>query len=390
MENNSNNNSLYVTTPFLPSLEEVIPELQTIWKSGHITNNGPVCKALELELAHYLGVKYLSLVSNGTTALMIALKALNLQGEVITTPFTYISTAHALHWNGLRPVFADIDPDTFNIDPEGIESLISPDTTAILAVHVFGNPCAHEKLLSIAEKYGLKLIYDCAHGFGVNWKNFPLCSFGDLSILSFHATKIFNTVEGGAIISHDETTKKYIDALTNSGFDENKQLSGFGLNGHLNEFQAAIGRIALKYTDGTIEHRKRLTTLYRERLRKIIGIQVQESVKNVKHNYVYFPVLFDEEVFGHNVEEVCQFLENEKVFPKRYFYPLVNEYEIYQPFRRADLTVAKNVSNSVLCLPLSHIMNEADVIRITDLLEKLQQRSSSNSIRIAKTSVSLP
>lgn len=386
----NNNKNLYVTTPFLPSLEDVIPELHTIWKSGHITNNGPVCKALELELANYLGVKYLSLVSNGTTALMIALRALNLQGEVITTPFTYVSTAHALHWNGLRPVFADIDPDTFNIDPDVIESLISDETTAILAVHVFGNPCAHEKLLCIAEKHGLKLIYDCAHGFGVNWKSIPLCSLGDLSILSFQATKVFNTVEGGAIISHDETTKKYIDALTNSGFDENKQLSGFGLNGHLNEFQAAIGRIALKYTDGIIQHRKRLTTLYREGLGSIKGIQVQKSVKDAKLNYIYFPVLFDEEVFGHNVEDVCHFLEKERVFPKRYFYPLVSEYEIYQAFRRADLTVAMNVSKSVLCLPLSYTMDEADVIRITDLLEKLQQRGSGNSIRNSMTSVSLP
>lgn len=367
-----------------------MPELLTIWKSGQVTNNGPVCKELEMELAGYLGIKYLSLVSSGTTALMIALKSLHLQGEVITTPFTYVSTAHALHWNGLRPVFADIDPDTFNICPDSVESLISPATSAILAVHVFGNPCAHEKLLSIANRHGLKLVYDCAHGFGVNWKKAPLCSLGDLSILSFHATKIFNTIEGGAIISHDENAKKYIDAMTNSGFDENKQLIGFGLNGHLNEFQAAIGRISLKYTDKTIKHRKGLTTLYREILGKIDGIQVQEPFQNAEHNYTYFPVLLNEELFGHDVETVCQYLEKEKVFPKRYFYPLVSEYGIYRTSRKADLTVAQRISASVLCLPLSHTMNDTDVIRVTELFEKMQKGSESNRIRISKPSVSLP
>lgn len=374
----------------MPPLDEVLRELQSIWDSGQVTNNGSVCKALEKELADYLGVKYLSLVSNGTTALMVALKALELKGEVITTPFTYVSTAHALHWNGLQPVFADIDPDTFNLCAESVESLITPDTSAILAVHVFGNACDHEKLSNIANRNGLKLIYDCAHGFGVKWHHKSLCSLGDISILSFHATKLFNTIEGGAIITHDEASKAYVDALTNSGFDNNKQLMGFGLNGHLNEIQALIGRISLKYADRNIVRRKMLTALYREKLSSINGIRCLEPFAGVEHNFIYFPVLFDDKMFCAGVEVVCRYLESHNIFAKRYFFPLVCEYEIYSKCRKADLPVSERIASSVLCLPLSHEMDETDVMRVTDLIEELQQGAKGNQIRISKPSVSLP
>jgi len=264
----------YVTQPFLPPLEEFMPYLEEIWQEKWLTNNGSFHRQLESKLADYLGVEHLSLFANGTLALITALQALRITGEVITTPYTFVATAHSLLWNKNKPVFVDIDPETLNIDPDKVEAAITPQTSAILAVHVYGTPCDTEKLQQIADVYGLKLIYDAAHAFGVTHNDQSVLNYGDLSILSFHATKVFNTFEGGAIICNDEKTKKRIDYLKNFGFADEVTVMAAGINGKMNEFQAALGVLQLDYIDQCIAARREITTRYREALTELEGIRL--------------------------------------------------------------------------------------------------------------------
>jgi dTDP-4-amino-4,6-dideoxygalactose transaminase len=296
--------NIYVTQPSLPPFEEFIKYLKDIWDSKQLTNNGKYHQQFEKELAEYLGVKYLSLFSNGTLALINALQTLRITGEVITTPFSFVATTHALHWNDIKPVFCDIEPYTFNLDPEKIEAAITPKTTAIMSVHVFGNPCDVKRIQEIADKYGLKVIYDAVHAFGVTIDGKSVLNFGDLSVLSFHATKVFNTFEGGAIVCHDKKTKQRIDYLKNFGFADEVTVVAPGINAKMNEFQAALGLLQLKYVDKEIEKRKEVARKYREGLKGINGIKFLSDLQNVKHNYQYFPIFIDKQTYGISRDEV--------------------------------------------------------------------------------------
>lgn len=345
----------YVTQPDLPPLEEFLPYLEKIWGSHILTNGGPFHLELEQKLCEYLGVKYISLFSNGTLALVIALQALHITGEVITTPFSFVATTHALWWNGIKPVFVDIEPGIFTIDPSKIESAITLQTTAILPVHVYGNPCNTEKIQEIAERYGLKVIYDAAHAFGVKIGGTSVANFGDLSVLSFHATKVFNTFEGGAIISHDEKTKKHIDQLKNFGIIDETTVITPGINAKMNEFQAALGLLQLKYIDALIEKRKQLTETYRKALRDIPGILSMPDTPDVKYNYAYFPVLINGKVFGKTRNDVYEKLKANNIFSRRYFYPLISQFPMYcnlESSKPGKMPIAERITEEVLCLPI--------------------------------------
>ena len=309
---------IYVTEPFLPPLEEFHEFLEDIWKSKWLTNNGKYHKLLEKALCEYLGVKYVSLFSNGTLALVTALQVLRITGEVITTPFSFVATTHSLWWNNTKPVFVDIEPHTFTLDAGKIETAITPKTTAILPVHVYGNPCNLEEIQRIADTYGLKLIYDAAHTFGVKIKGTSIANFGDLSILSFHATKIFNTFEGGAIVCHDEKTKKRIDFLKNFGFANETTVVEPGINAKMNEFQAALGVLQLKHIGSSIEKNRKLTLIYRQVLNDIPGVTILEDMPDVTHNYSYFPILINKEKFGKSRDDVYEYLKKYNVIYFRF------------------------------------------------------------------------
>ncbi|NCD42098.1 MAG: DegT/DnrJ/EryC1/StrS family aminotransferase [Bacteroidia bacterium] len=348
-------NRTFVTQPVLPPLEEFIPLLEDIWKSKHITNNGPYHQKLEKELAEYLGVPYISLFSNGTLALLTALQCLNIKGEVITTPYSFVATTHALWWNNIKPVFADIEPEYCNLDPEKVEAAITPETTAILPVHVYGNPCNHEKLKDIADRHNLRLIYDAAHAFGVKQNGESILNWSDLSILSFHATKVFNTIEGGAIISHDAKTKERIDHLKNFGFTGETTVVEPGINAKMNELQAAYGLLQLKTIDNDIAARKEITKQYREGLKDIDGVRFLEDIENVTHNYAYFPVFVDEEKYGMSRDALYGKLKANGIHGRRYFYPLISCFEPYKNYVSAsaeNLCHAHQLSSQVICLPL--------------------------------------
>lgn len=350
-----NKNPIYVTKPFLPPLEEFLPYIKKIWENKVLTNEGPFHKELEQKLCEYLGVKYISLFSNGTLALVTALQALKITGEVITTPFSFVATTHSLIWNNIKPVFVDIDPITFNLDPEKIEAAITPETSAILPVHVYGNPTDTRKIKEIADRNGLNVIYDAAHAFGVKINGTSLASFGDLSVLSFHATKVFNTFEGGAIISHDEGTKKYIDQLKNFGIVDETTVVSPGINSKMNEFQAALGILQLKYIDAAIEERKLITEIYRSAFKDIPGISFLKDQRGVKHNYAYFPVLINTKEFGKTRDNLYEELKTNNIFCRRYFYPLISEFPMYKglPSASADnLPVATRIAKEILCLPI--------------------------------------
>lgn len=349
------NKPVYVTRPSLPPLEEFNECLRQIWDSRILTNNGPFHQQFEKELAEYLGVKYVSLFSNGTLALVTALQALRITGEVITTPFSFVATTHALWWNNIKPVFVDIEPDYFTLDPEKIEAAITPQTTAILAVHVYGNPCKTEAIQKIADTYGLKVIYDAAHAFGVKVNGQSILSFGDLSVLSFHATKVFNTFEGGAIICHDEKVKRRIDFLKNFGFADEVTVVEPGINAKMNEFQAALGLLQLKYVEDYIAKRKAVAEIYRNELKNIKGIRVLEDIPGVKHSYTYFPILIDEKIYGQSRDEVYGKLKKHNIYGRRYFYPLISRFPTYRGLpsaNPANLTVAEKIAEKVLCLPI--------------------------------------
>lgn len=370
-------NSIYVTQPFLPPLKEFTPYLEDIWERKWLTNNGYYHQELEKALCDYLGVKYLSLFSNGTLALITALQALRISGEVITTPFSFVATTHALWWNGINPVFVDIEPDFYNLDPKKIESAITPKTTAILAVHVYGNPCYVEEIQSIADKYGLKVIYDACHTFGVKLEGSGLANFGDLSVLSFHATKVFNTFEGGAIICHDEKMKKRIDFLKNFGFADEVTVVAPGINAKMNEIQAAFGLLQLKYIKQILDSRSRVAGLYNSRLQTIEGINLPQFRTDVEYNYSYYPILVDRQKYGHSRDDLYEYLKSEGIFTRRYFYPLISSFSTYQSLPSANLSnipVASKVSEMVLCLPIYPDLSDSDVDQIISAIEKFHEK----------------
>lgn len=349
------NKPIYVTQPSLPPLEEFTDLLKQIWNNKILTNNGPFHQQFEKELAEYLGVKYISLFSNGTLALITALQALRITGEVITTPFSFVATTHSLWWNNIKPIFADIEPDYFNLDPDKVEAAITPQTTAIMPVHVYGNPCKLERFQQIADTYGLKLIYDAAHAFGVKVNGNSILNYGDLSILSFHATKVFNTIEGGAIISPDEQTKKRIDYLKNFGFADELTVIAPGINAKMNEIQSAYGLLQLKYVDDCIAKRKQIAALYCEQLKGIEGIKVMEDIDGVDHAYSYFPILVDKVKYGKTRDELYEALKKHNIFGRRYFYPLISQFPTYRGLTSSkpdNLPIATSVAEQVICLPI--------------------------------------
>lgn len=349
------NDPIYVTQPFLPPLEEFIPYLEDIWQRKWLTNNGHYHQELEKALCEYLGVKFISLFSNGTLALITALQTLRITGEVITTPFSFVATTNALWWNGIKPVFVDIEPDYFNLDPDKIEAAISPQTTAILPVHVYGNPCNVEVIQNIADKYGLKVIYDACHTFGVKLDGVGISNFGDLSVLSFHATKVFNTFEGGAIVCHDEKIKQRIDYLKNFGFVDELTVTVPGINGKMNEVQSAFGILQLKYIEKIKHNRRQVFDLYRENLSNKKGLILPDQREDVDYNYSYFPVLIDKNEFGCSRDELYDYLKQNGILTRRYFYPLISNFPAFRSLLSAakdNLPIANRVSDRVLCLPI--------------------------------------
>jgi dTDP-4-amino-4,6-dideoxygalactose transaminase len=361
-----------VTQPCLPQLEEFIPYLRQIWDNKWLTNNGPLHQQLEKELADYLGVKYISLFSNGTLALISALQALNIQGEVITTPFSFVATTHSLWWNKITPVFVDVEPEYFNLNPRKIEAAITEKTTAIMPVHVYGNPCQIDEIKCVADKHNLKVIYDSAHAFGVKKNGTSVLNCGDLSVLSFHATKVYSTIEGGAIICHSQEMKHHIDNLKNFGFRGETIVEEPGINAKLNEVQAAYGLLQLKYIDRFIEKRKQITGLYRELLNGIQGIDFLKDMDGVSHGYSYFPIFIDEEKYGMNRDDLYERLKENDIFGRRYFYPLISDFEPYKNMPSAtkeNLPVATKAAQQVLCLPIYVELKESDVKRIIEVIK---------------------
>ena len=346
---------IYVTEPSLPPLDEFIPYLEKIWKNKWLTNNGEFHQQFEQALAEYLGVKYISLFTNGMIALQVGMQALRITGEVITTPFTFVATTHAIHWNSCTPVFCDIEPETFTMNPAKVESLITPRTTALMPVHVYGNPCHHEALQKIADTYGLKLFYDAAHAFGIRKDGISVCNWGDLSMLSFHATKVFNTFEGGALVTNDEELKKRIDFLKNFGFADEVTVVAPGSNGKMDEFRAAYGLLQLKMVDGEIAKRRKIAERYRAGLKGIPGLTVLQDLPGVKHNYAYFPVLIDETGYGMSRDALYDKLKAENIYSRRYFYPLCSDFPTYRNLPSAassNLLTATETAWKILCLPI--------------------------------------
>lgn len=367
------NKKIFVTQPALPPLEEFIPYLEKIWNNKWLTNNGPFHQQLEKEMADYLGVKYISLFSNGTLALITALQALRITGEVITSPFSFVATTHSLWWNNIKPVFIDIEPEHFNLDPSKIEAAITPQTTAIMPVHVYGNPCNNEEIQRIADIYGLRVIYDAAHAFGVRKNKQSILNWGDLSILSFHATKVYNTIEGGAIICQDENTKQRIDLLKNFGFINEVTVVEPGINAKMNEIQAAYGSLQLKYVDEYISRRKVVAERYRKLLADVKGITTISDLKGVDYNYAYFPVLVNTRAYGISRDDLYLKLQEYDIFGRRYFYPLISEFPTYKglPSAKTDnLPIANQVAKEIICLPIYPELSLEDVDRICQIIKK--------------------
>lgn len=362
---------IYVTEPSLPPLEEFIPCLEKIWESRWLTNNGAFHQQFETELAAYLGVKHVSFFTNGMIALQVGMQALRITGEVITTPYTFAATTHAIYWNGCTPVFSDIEPGTFNLDPEKVESRITPRTTALMPVHVYGNPCRHERLRAIAETHGLKLLYDAAHAFGVRKGGVSLANWGDLAMFSFHATKVFNTFEGGALATNDEALKKRIDYLKNFGFADETTIVTPGTNGKADEFRSAFGLVQLRHVDAEIGRRRAVDRLYRERLAGVPGLRLPPEAPDVRSNYGYFPVLVDAAAYGLERDALYARLKREGIFTRRYFYPLTSRFAAYRDLPSADpatLPVAEETAARVLCLPLYAGLEPRDAERIAALV----------------------
>ena len=366
------NNIITVTSPLLPNLDDFTSMLQQIWDSKWITNNGSFHKQLELALAAYLKVPYVSLFTNGTLPLITALQALRITGEVITTPYSFVATTHALWWNGIKPVFVDIDWKTGCMDPNKIEAAITPKTTAIMPVHVYGKPCETKAIQDIAYKYGLRIIYDAAHAFGVEVNGESILNAGDMSTLSFHATKVYNTIEGGAMVMHDEKTKKRIDYLKNFGFAGETEVIAPGINSKMDEMRSAYGLLNLKQTDAAIEARHQVAIRYREALRNIEGIEFWDDLPGVRHNYSYFPI-FVHSSYGMTRDQLYFKMREQNVLGRRYFYPLISEFTTYRGLPSAskeNLPVAHKMADSVICLPMHHALSEEDVERVINCIIK--------------------
>lgn len=362
-----------VTKPFLPPLEEFVPYLEQIWASGQLTNNGPFHQQLESELAQYLGVKYISLFANATLGLVTALQALRIGGEVITTPYSFVATTHALWWNKITPVFVDVEPKHLNLDPSKIEAAITPRTTAIMPVHVYGNPCNVDEIKRIADQYGLKVVYDAAHAFGVRKNSVSVLNYGDLSVVSFHATKVYSTIEGGAVICHDAEMKHHIDNLKNFGFRDETIVEEPGINAKLNEVQAAYGLLQLKYINELISRRRAITQLYRELLTDEPGLRLLPDIDGVTHGYSYFPVLIEAENYGISRDTLYQKLRDKNIFARRYFYPLISAFEPYSRLPSAsvdNLPIATNAANNVLCLPIYVGLENYEIELICSIIKK--------------------
>ena len=364
---------IYVTSPLLPSLEDFTFLLKEIWESKMLTNNGNFHQKLEEELAKYLKVPYLSLFTNGTLPLITALQAMRITGEVITTPFSFVATTHSLWWNGIKPVFVDIEPETCNLDPRKIEAAITPRTTAIMPVHVYGKPCKTKEIQEIANKYGLKVIYDAAHAFGVEINGESILNFGDMATLSFHATKVYNTLEGGALVVHDEQTKKRIDYLKNFGFASETEVVAPGINSKVDEVRAAYGLLNLKQVDHAINSRRKVAIRYRDELQGVKGITFFNDIPGVRHNYSYFPIFINAEEYGMTRDELYFKMKEHNVFGRRYFYPLISTFSTYRGLDSANpdnLPIATQMSNNVICLPMHHALSENEVEYILQIIKK--------------------
>ena len=368
-----NQKVITVTAPLLPDLEDFSNLLKEIWESKWITNNGRFHQQLEKELAEYLKVPFLSLFTNGTLPLITALQAMDVKGEVITTPYSFVATTHSIWWNGLKPVFVDIEPSTCNIDPAKIEAAITPQTTAIMPVHCYGKPCDTKAIQDIADRYGLKVIYDAAHAFGVDVDGESLLNAGDMSTLSFHATKVYNTIEGGALVMKDEETKRKIDFLKNFGFKNEVEVVAPGINSKMDEMRSAYGILALRQVGEAIEARQRVAMQYRNALKNVPGVRFFEDMPGVRHNYSYFTVFINAEEYVMTRDQLYFKLKEANVLGRRYFYPLISTFEPYRtlPSSAAEnLPVATRIADEVICLPMHHELSESDVERVLDIMMK--------------------
>lgn len=368
-----NNNIITVTSPLLPNLDEFNEMLKEIWASKWITNNGSFHKQLEKALAEYLKVPYISLFTNGTLPLLTALQALRITGEVITTPYSFVATTHSIWWNGCHPVFVDIEESTCGIDPEKIEAAITPKTTAIMPVHCYGKPVNMDAIQAIADKYGLKVIYDAAHAFGVEVNGESVLTKGDMATLSFHATKVYNTLEGGALVMHDEATKKRIDYLKNFGFAGETEVVAPGINSKVDEVRAAYGLLNLKQVDAAIEARHQVAIKYREALRDVSGVRFFDDMPGVRHNYSYFPIFINAEEYGKTRDQLYFEMKEKGILGRRYFFPLISTFSTYRGLPSAapeNLPVATKIANEVICLPMHHALTDGDIERILNFIIK--------------------
>ncbi len=366
-------NQITVTSPLLPSLEDFSDMLKQIWDSKWITNNGQFHQQLEKELAEYLKVPYISLFTNGTLPLITALQALRITGEVITTPYSFVATTHSLWWNGIKPVFVDVSLSNCGLDPAKIEAAITPQTTAIMPVHCYGKPCDTKAIQEIADKYGLKVIYDAAHAFGVEVDGESILNAGDMSTLSFHATKVYNTIEGGALVMHDEKTKKRIDYLKNFGFANETTVVAPGINSKMDEIRAAYGILNLRKVDAAIAARQKVAQRYQEALRDVPGVTFFEDIPGVRHNYSYFPIFINPEKYGQTRDSLYFKMKEDHILGRRYFYPLISEFSTYKGLPSANmenLPNAHKLANSVICLPMHHELSEEDIQRVISCIKK--------------------
>ncbi|EKN62790.1 DegT/DnrJ/EryC1/StrS family aminotransferase [Schinkia azotoformans] len=365
---------IMVTKSFLPPLNEYMKELERIWDNSWLTNNGEIHNEFEKNLVQYLGVPYASLFVNGHLALETAIKSQHLTGQVITTPFTFTSTTHAIVNCGLEPIFCDIEPSTYNIDAQKIEDLITEKTTAIVPVHVFGNPCDVFEIEKIAKRHNLKVIYDAAHAFGVEINGVGIGNYGDISMFSMHATKVFHSIEGGVLTYSDNHHKSFIDLYKNFGISGPEDIELIGINAKMNEFQAAMGLVNIRYVENEIAKRRELVGVYRYLLKDIKGITVLEDMVGIKHNYAYFPILVDEESFGMNRNELHETLKEYNIFTRKYFYPLITNMECYSSYKtRYNLPVAERIANSVLTLPIYSRLSVDDIEKICSAIKKIHQ-----------------
>ena len=366
-------NPILVTSPLLPDLQEFNSYLQEIWDSKWITNNGSFHQQLEKALAEYLGVEYISVFTNGTLPLITALQALGLtKGEVITTPYSFVATSHSIWWNQLTPVFVDIEEESCGMDPAKIEAAITPNTVAIMPVHCYGKPCKTKEIDAIAKKHDLKVIYDAAHAFGVNVNGQSILQAGDISTLSFHATKVYNTIEGGALVCHSEEMKYHVDNLKNFGFRGETTVVAPGINSKMDEVRAAYGLLNLRQVDAAIEARQQVANAYRDALRDVKGIRFFDDIMGVKHNYSYFPIFVDAEQYGMTRDELYEKMKAANVYGRRYFYPLITAFDPYKDYPSAvpdNLPVATKIANQVICLPMHHALTDADIQRVLECIK---------------------